>query len=40
MRNVIQVHCWNRKAGVHSKTTKAMRRSDKVKLQREYSSID
>ena len=39
MRNMIAVHCWKRKSGAHSKTTKAMRRNDKVKFHREHMSL-
>lgn len=39
VRNMIALHAWKRKSGAHGKTTKAMRRKEKVELLREYSSI-
>lgn len=34
VRNMIAVHAWKRKAGVHGKSAKAQRRNDKMDLQK------
>lgn len=34
MRNLIAVHCWKRKAGMHGRSAKAQRRIDKIDLQK------
>lgn len=36
VRNLIQVHCWNRKAGTHTKTHKVKRANDKIKMKKEF----
>lgn len=38
IRNLVQVHCWNRKSGAHEKTNKAKRANDKIKMKKEYIS--
>lgn len=35
VRNMIALHCWNRKSGVHEKTNKAKRRNEKISLLKE-----
>ena len=34
IRNMIAVHAWKRKSGVHGKSAKAQRRDDKMDLQK------